>query len=91
MDKDESAKGLKFGDGEVRGLNGAQTLISIDSNAYMGLINHGDIVSSISDREGKRLRIILLDHADHLSLLLWGDSAADNCFTCLTHSNEVGL
>ena len=91
MNQNQTPEHLELRYGEVRGLNGTQALVSVESNANMSLINHGHIISSIAYCQSNGIPVVFLDHPDDVCLLFGRDTAADDCLTRLTDSNEIAL
>lgn len=88
MVKDQTPKFLELRNGEIRGLNSSETFISIQAYSHMCLIDHGYIVVSISNCHCQQTAVVKFDHADHVSLLFWRNSAADYSLACLTYPDE---
>ena len=57
----------------------------------MRLSDHGYIIGSITDGQSNDLGIVVLDESNHLSLLAWRHSAADDCLTSLRNLQENSL
>lgn len=47
----------KLGDREVAGVDRLHPLLPADANADVGALDHGDVVGSVSDGQGPRLRL----------------------------------
>ena len=84
-------KETELGDGKVRSLDSSKTLVAEYTHANMSLLDHGDIIGTVTDSECENVAIIRLNHAHDISFLAWSKSATDNSFTCFTHANEVEL
>ena len=89
MDEYQSPKILELWNSEVRSLNCAHTFVAEKTDANMSLIDHRDIIVAIADSHCDQTFVMHLDHADHISLLLWRDSTADHRLARLANPDEV--
>ena len=62
--------------------------MAVKPNTYVGFLDHGDIISSVTDRRCDYLIVILHDQADNLSLLTRRNSTANHSVTGLSDLSE---
>ena len=89
MDEDQPPQLLKLGDGKVRGLNCSHAFVAKQTDSNVGFIDHGDVVVPVTDSHSNQTLVVLLDHADHVSLLFGRDATADNGLARLADPDEV--
>ena len=70
MHEKERLEELKFTDGIITGPCSLHPLTARDAHSYVGLENHGNIISTISNSKCHFLWISLADQHDNVSLLL---------------------
>ena len=78
MEEHQRLQESELPNSEVRGPGGLHAFFSCDSNTNMSLINHGDIVSTISYTQSSLVRVGSLDHLNDICLLFWTDTTGEN-------------
>lgn len=77
MDREESLQVLELLETKVGGPSGLSTLHSLDTDTDMGSLDHGDVVGSITNRQGDLVQFFA-DQFDNQSLLKRGNTTADD-------------
>ena len=90
MDKYEASEEAELADGVVRGHNRSTAFHTSNPDTNMRFLNHGDIVGTITDREGQAVEAGL-DHVHNSSLLRWTDSATEHRPALFAEKKELLL
>ena len=77
MEKEQSPEETELGYRHVSSLSGPDPLISVEAYAYVGLTDHGNIVSSITDGHSHQRRVVIFDEPDYFCLLRRTHATAD--------------
>jgi len=80
---------LELTKSKITGLDSPHSFVTIETNSNVGFSNHGNVVSSVSNSQSNNFWIITFNQSNHVCLLTWRDSAADDGFASFCYFDEI--
>lgn len=82
---------LELTKSKITRLNSPHSFITIETNSNVGLSNHGNIVSSVSNSQSYNFWVITFNQSNHVCLLTRRDSAANDGFASFCNFDEITI